>query len=50
MKTGTPARIDGRSINFDVLEEQKGDGDYSGFSFMEIELLKTNKMLYNLHK
>jgi tRNA uridine 5-carboxymethylaminomethyl modification enzyme len=34
MKTGTPARIDGRSINFSVLEEQKGD-TYGQFSFFE---------------
>ncbi len=34
MKTGTPVRIDERSINFDKLEEQKGDfGDYK-FSFL----------------
>jgi tRNA uridine 5-carboxymethylaminomethyl modification enzyme len=33
MKTGTPARIDGRSINFSVLEEQKSD-IYGQFSFL----------------
>ena len=25
MKTGTPPRVDGRSLNFDLMEEQKGD-------------------------
>ena len=33
MKTGTPARIDGRSIDFSVLEEQPGDENPSKFSF-----------------
>jgi tRNA uridine 5-carboxymethylaminomethyl modification enzyme len=32
-KTGTPARIDKRSINFDVMEEQKGDDVIIPFSF-----------------
>lgn len=33
MKTGTPARLDGRSIDFSVLEEQKGDSKPSKFSY-----------------
>ena len=33
LKTGTPVRIDGRSIDFSKLEEQVGEDDYSGFSF-----------------
>jgi tRNA uridine 5-carboxymethylaminomethyl modification enzyme len=33
MKTGTPPRVDGRTINYDVLEEQKGDIDPKCFSF-----------------
>jgi len=33
MKTGTPARIDGRSIDFDKLIEQKGDEQIHYFSF-----------------
>lgn len=32
-KTGTPSRVHKRSINFDVLEEQKGDEDIQPFSF-----------------
>lgn len=32
-KTGTPARIDKRSINFSVMEEQKGDEEIVPFSF-----------------
>ncbi len=34
LKTGTPARIDGRTINFDILEEQKGDEEPGKFSFL----------------
>ncbi len=34
LKTGTPPRIDGRSINFDLLEPQPGDDPVPTFSFM----------------
>ena len=34
LKTGTPPRIDGRSIDFSVLEEQSGDTPTPVFSFM----------------
>ncbi|MDO5342477.1 MAG: tRNA uridine-5-carboxymethylaminomethyl(34) synthesis enzyme MnmG [Bacteroidia bacterium] len=37
MKTGTPVRIDGRSIDFSKLTEQKGDDEITGFSFMNVE-------------
>jgi tRNA uridine 5-carboxymethylaminomethyl modification enzyme len=33
LKTGTPARVDRRSINFDALEPQPGDQDVRWFSF-----------------
>lgn len=33
MKTGTPPRVDARSLNYDVMEEQKGDEDPGQFSF-----------------
>lgn len=44
MKTGTPARIDGRSINFSKLEEQPGDQEKRKFSFLDYE------MDYSQHK
>jgi tRNA uridine 5-carboxymethylaminomethyl modification enzyme len=34
LKTGTSARVDGRSIKFNEMTEQKGDGDGRCFSFM----------------
>ena len=33
MKTGTPVRLDARTINFDVLEVQEGDSEPSKFSY-----------------
>ncbi len=35
MKTGTPARVDGRSIDFSLMEEQKGDNDFHKFSYLD---------------
>jgi len=34
LKTGTPARLDGRTINWSILEEQRGDDVPQPFSFM----------------
>jgi len=34
MKTGTPVRIDGRSVDFRMTEEQVGDFDFHKFSYM----------------
>ena len=34
LKTGTPARLDKNSINFDVLEQQEADAEHSYFSFL----------------
>lgn len=38
MKTGTPARIDGRSIDFKKLIEQPGDMEYRKFSYLDYEM------------
>jgi tRNA uridine 5-carboxymethylaminomethyl modification enzyme len=35
MKTGTPVRIDGRSVYFDEMEEQPGENDFRKFSFLD---------------
>jgi tRNA uridine 5-carboxymethylaminomethyl modification enzyme len=36
MKTGTPVRIDGRSVHFDEMEEQWGENDFHKFSYLKI--------------
>jgi tRNA uridine 5-carboxymethylaminomethyl modification enzyme len=33
LKTGTPPRVDGRSLDYSKMEEQPGDSEISGFSF-----------------
>ncbi len=43
MKTGTPPRVDARSLDYSRMEEQKGDEEVGGFSFMETE--KTREQL-----
>ena len=35
MKTGTPVRIDGRSVDFSLMEEQKGENDFHKFSYLD---------------
>jgi tRNA uridine 5-carboxymethylaminomethyl modification enzyme len=35
LKTGTPPRIDGRSLDYTKMEEQKGDEDIVGFSYLD---------------
>jgi len=37
LKTGTPPRIDGRSIDYSKMQEQKGDEEVTGFSFLETQ-------------
>jgi len=37
MKTGTPVRIDGRSVDFSLMEEQKGENDFHKFSYLDFE-------------
>ncbi|MCQ2188472.1 MAG: tRNA uridine-5-carboxymethylaminomethyl(34) synthesis enzyme MnmG [Paludibacteraceae bacterium] len=37
MKTGTPVRIDGRTINFDELAPQDGDNDFHKFSYLDFQ-------------
>lgn len=42
MKTGTPARIDGRSIDFSKVQEQKGDEGGGQFSFLQHKFVTNN--------
>lgn len=46
MKTGTPPRIDGRSLDYSVMEEQKGDEIPSGFSFLAPPTISKQKSCY----
>lgn len=38
LKTGTPARLNGKTINWDILEVQEGDAEPQAFSFMTEKL------------
>jgi tRNA uridine 5-carboxymethylaminomethyl modification enzyme len=50
LKTGTSARVDGRSINFAAMTEQKGDIDKRCFSYMHDEVkIKDSKSCYITH-
>ncbi len=40
LKTGTPPRVDGRSLDYSKMEEQKGDDEIVGFSYLPIERVK----------
>ncbi len=44
MKTGTPARLDGRTVDFSVMTEQRGDDEGKKFSFLPY------KVDYSCHK
>jgi len=46
MKTGTPPRIDGRSIDYTKLEVQEGDPNPGRFSFTPIEVSEKQKPCY----
>lgn len=46
LKTGTPVRVDGRSIDFSKLEEQKGDENPGKFSYTDTPTLTNQRSCY----
>jgi len=46
MKTGTPVRVDGRTIDFSKLIEQPGDGEVGKFSFLDTPKLEKQRSCY----
>ena len=52
LKTGTSARIDGRTIDFSLMTEQKGDEEGRTFSYMNggIKSRETDELFYNSYK
>ncbi len=49
LKTGTPARLDGRTINWDILEEQPGDATPTPFSYLNDEITVPQIPCYITH-
>ena len=43
LKTGTPPRIDGRSLDYSKMEEQKGDDEIVGFSFLNVKKIAASE-------
>ncbi len=43
LKTGTPPRIDGRSLDYTKMEVQDGDDEVVGFSYLPIERIKAKE-------
>lgn len=43
MKTGTPPRVDGRSLNYAAMEEQWGDEERGRFSFTEVPVIEAQR-------
>lgn len=61
LKTGTPPRVDGRSLDYSKMEEQKGDDEIVGFSYTDTPRIKaadqrscyityTNEKVHNILK
>ena len=52
MKTGTPPRVDGRSLDYSKMEEQEGDELPGKFSYLESikPLIQAEKLSYHVYK
>jgi tRNA uridine 5-carboxymethylaminomethyl modification enzyme len=46
MKTGTPPRVDGRSLDYSKMEEQAGDAEPSKFSYLDTPTLRNQRPCY----
>lgn len=46
MKTGTPPRVDGRSLDYSKMDEQKGDDNPLKFSYLDTPKLKEQRSCY----
>ncbi len=49
MKTGTPPRVDGRSLNYELMEEQAGDKNPAKFSYSPTTPLQQQRSCYITH-
>src|SRR6187402_281273 len=43
MKTGTPPRVDGRSLNYSLMEEQWGDEERGRFSYTDVDMIQEQR-------
>ncbi|GAB3014176.1 tRNA uridine-5-carboxymethylaminomethyl(34) synthesis enzyme MnmG [Niabella terrae] len=43
LKTGTPPRVDGRSLDYSKMEIQEGDTEITGFSYKKLDLIQPNQ-------
>ncbi len=49
LKTGTPARLNGKTINWNILEEQKGDENPEPFSYLTDKIYNSQIKCYITH-
>lgn len=49
MKTGTPPRVDGRSLDYSAMEEQKGDENPSSFSYLSETAIQEQRSCWITH-